>query len=257
MYCWRQHTGGPASPASSSSPSPGSCSASAPALLWGVITTARRTTPIYDPPVLAGRQIPGYCSAGVYARHEDTVVLTSSPHCAGEGITAITPDGTTEGVFGPTARSTTCPHPDHTCAGSDMNYLVVAPDRIPWGHLNEIDLGVGGYRTLGPDTAALGCDDIGIDDPIELNGRDVYRTGQIAEKGAYLHAVEQDGSYFACMLASRVGPGRARRLRQRGARPRIPAGITCAASAETSASRHSPKGWPSSGWTCARPLTAG
>ena len=193
--------------------------------LWGVVTTARRTTPIYDPPVLAGRQIPGYCSAGVYARLEDTVVLTSSPHCAGEGITAIAPDGTTEGVFGPTARSATCPHPDHTCAGSDMNYLVVAPDRIPWGHLNEIDLGVGGYRTLGPEAAALGCDDIGIDDPIELNGRDVYRTGQIAEKGEYLHAVEQDGSYFACMLASRVqvGPGDSGSVvLVRG----IPAGIT-------------------------------
>ena len=101
------------------------------------ITTAHRTTPVYDPPVLAGQWIPGYCSAGVYARLRDTIVLTSSPHCAGVGTTATSPDGTIQGVFGPTARDATCAYPDHTCAASDMNYLIVAADRIPWGHLNE------------------------------------------------------------------------------------------------------------------------
>ena len=44
-----------------------------------VITTPRRTTPLYDPPVLAGQQIPGYCSGGFYARHGNSVVLTTSP----------------------------------------------------------------------------------------------------------------------------------------------------------------------------------
>ena len=49
------------------------------------VTTPRRTTPVYDPPVLAGQQIPMYCSGGVYARRGETIVLTSSPHCGGEG----------------------------------------------------------------------------------------------------------------------------------------------------------------------------
>ena len=147
----------------------------------------------------------------------DTIVLTSSPHCAGVGTTAASPDGTVQGVFGPTARDATCAYPDHTCAASDMNYLVVAPDRIPWGHLNEIDLGVGGYRILAPDAEPLACADIAVGDPIEMDGRGVYRTGTVAEKGAYLHPPAQDGSYFPCMIASRLSVG-PRRLRQRGAR---------------------------------------
>jgi hypothetical protein len=168
------------------------------------ITTPHRTTPVYDPPVLAGQWIPGYCSAGVYARLGDTIVLTSSPHCAGVGTTATSPDGTVQGVFGPTARDATCAYPDHTCAASDMNYLVVAPDRIPWGHLNEVDLGVGGYRIIPADTEPLACADIAIGDPIEMDGRGVFRTGVVAEKGEYLHPPAQDGSYFACLIASRL-----------------------------------------------------
>jgi hypothetical protein len=173
------------------------------------ITTPHRTTPVYDPPVLAGQWVPGYCSAGVYARLGDAIVLTSSPHCAGEGTVARSPDGTIQGVFGPTARDATCAYLDHTCAASDMNYLVVAPDRIPWGHLNEIDLGVGGYRILPPGTEPLACADIAIGDPIEMDGRGSYRTGTVAEKGPYLHPPAQDGSYFPCLIASRlqVGPG--------------------------------------------------
>jgi len=171
------------------------------------ITTPQRTTPVYDPPVLAGQWIPGYCSAGVYARLGDAIVLTSSPHCAGAGTTATSPDGTIQGVFGPPARDATCAHPDHTCAASDMNYLVVAPDRIPWGHLNEIDLGVGGYRILASDAEPLACAGIAIGDPIEMDGRGIYRTGVVAEKGPYLHPAEQDGSYFPCLIASRLQAG--------------------------------------------------
>lgn len=173
------------------------------------VTTPHRTTPVYDPPVLAGQWIPGYCSAGVYARRGNTIVLTSSPHCAGGGTKATSPDGTIQGVFGPTARDATCAYPDHTCAASDMNYLVVAPDRIPWGHLNEIDLGTGGYRVVPDGTKPLACDDIGIGDPIEMDGLGDFRTGTVAEKGAYLHPTAEDGSYFPCLVASRlqVGPG--------------------------------------------------
>ena len=174
---------------------------------WRAITTPHRTTPVHDPPVLAGQWIPGYCSAGVYARLGDTIVLTSSPHCAGEGTVATSPDGTIQGIFGPTARDTSCAYPDHTCKPSDMNYLVVAPDRIPWGHLNEIDLGAGGYRALAPDTRPLACVDIAIGDPVEMAGRRGHRTGTVAEVGEYLHPATEDGDYFPCLVASRVQVG--------------------------------------------------
>ena len=157
----------------------------------------RRTTPVYDPPVLAGQQIPGYCSAGVYARLGASIVLTSSPHCGGEGTVVGE-----QGVIGPTAQDATCPHVGHTCHASDMNYLVVAADRIPWGHLNVIDLGVGGYRVLGQGAKALACSEVAIGDPIEMDGRGVYRTGTVAEKGENLQPPAQDGSYFPCMIGS-------------------------------------------------------
>lgn len=171
------------------------------------VTTPHRTTPVYDPPVLAGQWIPGYCSAGVYARMGDTIVLTTSPHCAGEGTVATSPDGTLQGVIGPTAVETPCAYPDHTCKPSDMNYLIVALDRIPWGHLDEIDMGVGGYRVLAPDTTPLTCDDIAVGDPIEMNGRGDYRTGTVAEKGAYLYPTSEDGDYFPCLIAARLSVG--------------------------------------------------
>ena len=181
-------------------------------LLLGIgifaVTQPRRTTPVYDPPVLAGQQIPGFCSGGVYARHGDTIVLTTSPHCAGEGWVAHDPGATTvQGVFGPTAQDATCPYPGHTCHASDMNYLVVAADRVPWGHLNVIDLGTAGYRIIPAGTKPLTCAEIAIGDPVEIDGRNVYRSGTVAEKGEYLHPQAQDGSYFPCMIAAQVAIG--------------------------------------------------
>lgn len=162
-----------------------------------------RTTPLYDPPVLAGQQLWGPCAGGFYARREDTIVLTSSGHCATEGTVAYDADGTTvRGIFGPALRDATCPHPGHTCASSDMNYMVVAEDRIPWGHLNVLDLGTAGYRTVPPGTRPLGCADVAIGDGAEINGRNVYRSGTVAEKGEYLH--DADGSYFPCMIAAHI-----------------------------------------------------
>jgi hypothetical protein len=172
------------------------------------VTQPRRTTPVYDPPVLAGQQIPGYCSGGFYARHGDAIVLTTSPHCASEGWVALDPGkSTVQGVFGPTAQDATCPYPGHTCHASDMNYLVVAPDRIPWGHLNVVDLGTAGYRIIPPGTRPLACADIAIGDLVEIDGKNVYRSGTVAEKGDYLHPQAQDGSYFPCMIASGVQVG--------------------------------------------------
>ena len=163
----------------------------------------RRTTPIYDPPVLAGQQLWGYCAGGFYARHGDTIVLTSTGHCTTEGTIARDPDGPgVRGVFGPAARDATCPYAGHKCASSDINYLVVAADRIPWGHLDVVDLGTGGYRVIAPGTKPLGCADIAVGDPVEIDGRDAYRSGTVAEKGEYLHA--EDGDYFPCMIAARI-----------------------------------------------------
>jgi hypothetical protein len=165
-----------------------------------------RSTPVYEPPVLAGQQLWGSCAGGFYARLGNTIVLTSSGHCTTEGTTAYADDGTTvRGVFGPAARATTCPHPDKTCRPSDMNYLVVAEDQIPWGHLNVVDFGAGGYRTIAPGTLSLACEDIHPGDDVEINGRNIHRTGAVAEKGDYLH--DADGDYFPCMIAARIQVG--------------------------------------------------
>jgi len=166
----------------------------------------RRTTPVYDPPVLAGQQLWGACAGGFYARLGQTIVLTSTGHCTTEGTVAYDADGiTVRGVFGPAARDESCPHAGHTCASSDINYLVVAEDRIPWGHLNVVDFGTAGYRIIPPGTKPLACADIAIGDLVEIDGRNTYRSGKVAEKGDYLHA--KDGAYFPCMIGARISVG--------------------------------------------------
>jgi hypothetical protein len=171
------------------------------------ITQPRRTTAVYDPPVLAGQQLWGACAGGFYARRGDTIVLTSTGHCTTEGTVAYDADGVTvRGVFGPAALDATCPYPGHTCASSDINYLVVAGDRIPWGHLNVVDLGTAGYRIIAPGTQPLGCSDIAIGDLVEIDGRDTYRSGPVIEKGDNLHA-EGDGAYFPCMILAQIPVG--------------------------------------------------
>lgn len=170
------------------------------------IAKPQRATPVYDPPVLAGQQLWGACAGGFYARLGETIVLTSTGHCTNEGTTAYDDDGVTvRGVFGPAAQDPTCPYEGHTCASSDINYLVVAEDRIPWGHLNLLDFGTAGYRVIPPDTSALGCEDIAIGDLVEIDGRNTYRSGKVTEKGRYLHA--EDGAYFPCMIGARIKVG--------------------------------------------------
>jgi hypothetical protein len=167
------------------------------------VTQPRRTTPVYDPPVLAGQQLWGACAGGFYARLGDKIVLTSTGHCTSEGTVAYDPDGTTvRGVFGPAARDDSCPYAGHMCASSDLNYLVVAPDFIPWGHLNVVDLGTAGYRVIPEGTQPLACADIAIGDLVEIDGRNVYRSGAVAEKGEHLQP--GDGAYFPCMVAARI-----------------------------------------------------
>ena len=162
-----------------------------------------RTTPVYDPPVLAGQIVWGPCSGGFYARHGDTVVLTSTGHCTTPGTTAYTPDGTmVRGVWGPAAVSPTCFAAGKVCAASDINYLVVAADQIPWGHLNLVDFGTGGYRTLTEGTRPLRCEDIQVGDTAEINGRDIHRAGPVLEKGDHNHP--EDVMVFPCMIAAQI-----------------------------------------------------
>jgi hypothetical protein len=177
-------------------------------IFWGVSTALqpRRTTEVYDPPVLAGQQLWGACAGGFYARRGNTIVLTSTGHCTSEGTVAYDPDGTTvRGVFGPAARDASCPYPGHRCASSDMNYMVVAPDRIPWGHLNVVDLGTAGYRIIAPGTRPLACADIAVGDVVEIDGRNTYRSGVVLEKGENLFP--EDGDYFPCMIAASIKAG--------------------------------------------------
>lgn len=170
------------------------------------IGTPRRTTAVHDPPVLAGQHLYGLCSGGFYARLDDTIVLTSTGHCTSEGTVATDPDGTgVRGVFGPAAVSPTCAFEGKTCAASDLNYLVVDPARIPWGHLNLVDLGSGGYRTIEPGTEPLGCDDVAIGDRVEIDGRGIYREGTVREKAENNFA--GDGMYFPCMIAASIDVG--------------------------------------------------
>jgi hypothetical protein len=175
------------------------------AVAYRAITTPRRTTPVYSPPVLAGQPVWGYCSGGVYARFGQQLVLTSTGHCAAEGTVATDPDGGgVRGVFGTAARDAVCPYAGHVCASSDINYLVVAPDRIPWGHLNVIDLGTAGYRVLARDARALACADINVGDAVEIDGRGLYRAGSVVEKGDNLKNLAWDASYFPCMVAADI-----------------------------------------------------
>jgi hypothetical protein len=169
------------------------------------VTTPHRTTPVYEPPVLAGQQLWGACAGGVYARRGATIVLTSTGHCASPGTVAHDPDGVSvRGTFGEPARDATCPYPGHTCASSDINYLVVASDRIPWGHLNVVDLGTAGYRVIAEGTRPLGCADVAIGDQVEIDGRDTYRQGKVIEKGDNLKDPKFDGAYFPCMIVADI-----------------------------------------------------
>jgi hypothetical protein len=167
--------------------------------------TTARTTPVYDPPVLAGQMaLEIWCSGGVYGRHGDQIVLTTSGHCSAPDGSELTDAHGVAGVWGPISNAATCAHPGYRCTASDMRYLIVAPDRIPWGHLNEIDLGAGGYRFITPDTKPLECEDIAVGDALEFNGRRLYRTGRVLLQREYLVPIDQDPNYFPCIVVADI-----------------------------------------------------
>jgi hypothetical protein len=165
-----------------------------------------RAAPAYDPPVLAGQMVvPIWCAGGVYARLGDEIVVTSSGHCLNDGGNLYDPDGVgIAGKWGPNSYAATCAHPGYRCTASDMNYLIVAPDRIPWGHLNEIDMGAGGYRVISPGLKPLECDQVADNDPVEFDGRGIYRTGHVLGQREYLPPVSEDPIYFPCIVIADI-----------------------------------------------------
>jgi hypothetical protein len=162
-----------------------------------------RTTARFDPPVWAGQNVPGRCATGgFYARDQQAIVLTIANHCADAipGKPLHDADGRLIGTFGAAAQLSDCPA-GRSCAPSDMISLALAPDRTPWGHLNLVDMGSGGYRTMAPGTPPLACADVHEGDRVEVNGREHYRSGTIIAIGRYEHATD---IIFPCMVVTDI-----------------------------------------------------
>jgi hypothetical protein len=165
-----------------------------------------RTTPRFDPPVWAGQNVPGPCgSGGFYARDGQSIVLTMAGHCvaAKPGASMLDSSGRLVGIFGPPAQVSDCPE-GRFCAPSDILALALPPDRIPWGHLNLVDMGAGGYRTIDERTTPLACPDIHVGDRVELDGRERFRTGKVIEIGRYEHTTD---TIFPCMVVTDIDGG--------------------------------------------------
>ena len=160
-----------------------------------------RTTPRYDPPVLAGQIIAGrYCTGGFYARTDDAIVLTFPADCAPPGTTIRDSSGNSLGVTGPEARLPDCPA-GRKCLASDFLALTLTPSWIPWGHLNVVDMGAGGYRVIQAGTAPLACGDIHVGDSVAIDGREHYRTGTVVSIGRYENTTD---IIFPCMVVANI-----------------------------------------------------
>ncbi len=172
-------------------------------LIW--FTQYRRTAPVYDPPVLAGQVVSPGCSGGVYARTEEGVlVITTTGHCSNTGDPKSMPDtGRFVGYASAPSNWDTCDLPGkNRCTASDMAYVPLVPEMIPWGHLNEIDLGAGGTRVIAPGTAALSCPGVRQGDRVEINGQGGYRQGGII--GQQANDFPEDGTYFPCITVTDI-----------------------------------------------------
>jgi hypothetical protein len=171
--------------------------------LSGALRDRAETTRIadrYDPPVWAGQNVPGSCSGGFYARHGQTIVITIVAHCAVPGRELRDHLGAYIGTFGRMAQLTECPV-GRFCAPSDFLTLALATDRIPWGHLNVVDMGAGGYRILTPGTRPLACEDISVGEKTEVDGRERYRTGKVVAIGPYRYEID---TMFPCMVITDI-----------------------------------------------------
>ena len=175
---------------------------------WGLgalrlVGETTRVAPRFEPPVWAGQNVPGACSGGFYARSGNTIVITIVAHCAVPGTTLRDPRGRLVGTFGPIATLTDCP-PGRFCSPSDFLTLALAADHIPWGHLNVIDMGAGGYRTLVAGARALACGDLALGARAEVDGRERYRAGRIVAVGPYEYETD---TRFPCMAITDMEVG--------------------------------------------------
>lgn len=171
-----------------------------PSIVTNYQETARSTAR-YDPPVLAGQIIAGrYCTGGFYARTHDAIVMTFPADCAPPGTTIRDSSGNALGVTGPEARLGDCPA-GRKCLASDFLALTLGPDWIPWGHLNVIDMGAGGYHVIEPGTAALHCGDMHVGDSVAIDGREHYRTGTVTSTGRYENTTD---IIFPCMVVANI-----------------------------------------------------
>lgn len=172
---------------------------------WIWFAQQRRQAPVYDPPVLAGQVVSPGCSGGVYARTaEGVLVITTTGHCSNAGDPKSMPDGGPfVGYASAPSNWATCDRPGkNRCTASDMAYVTLVPEMIPWGHLNEIDLGAGGYRVIAAGTAARSCPDVRGGDHVEINGQGGYRQGGII--GQQANDFPEDGTYFPCITVTDI-----------------------------------------------------
>lgn len=168
--------------------------------LLGDRAETARTTAEFDPPVWAGQDVPGACSGGFYARDGDAIVLTIVAHCAEPGATLHGPARRPIGVFGPRAELGDCPA-GRFCAPSDFLALMLEDEWIPWGHLDLVDMGAGGYRTIAPGTRPLACRDIHVGDLVEVDGREHFRKGTVTAIGPYHFETD---TIFPCMITTDI-----------------------------------------------------
>lgn len=150
--------------------------------------------------VMAGHQIDYPCFGNFYARQGDTVVLTTVAHCRGpEGTEVRDRTGRLLGTWGPAAVGPPCDPAARGCRPSDMSYITLAPDRIPWGRLDQVLMGRTGYRGIGG-ARALACDDIEVGARVELTGLARYRDGRVVDKFPY--GGPGAGMVFPCIVVT-------------------------------------------------------
>ena len=164
--------------------------------------TAISSVPEYTPRVFAGQVFRYPCSGGFYARLDQTIVLTTAGHCGGKpGDIVSDEDGKVLGTWGSREPVAACATNKVTCSASDMDYIVLVPEQVPWGYLNMVQMNRVGYRTIAPGTRPLACDDIAIGDPMDVSGHLPFRTGTILEK----RVTPREGTTsYQCLIAADV-----------------------------------------------------
>jgi len=150
--------------------------------------------------IMAGHEIGYPCFGNFYARHGEEVVLIAVAHCHGQdGTQAFDGRGALLGTWGPIAQVSPCDVPGHVCLASDMTYIVLAPDRIPWGSLDQVLMGRMGYRQL-TGARALSCADIAVGARVEVTGYARYRAGTVVSNDPWV--TPGDAVAFPCLVVT-------------------------------------------------------